>query len=132
MKIIENSSVKFYIENGIMYSEFKDKLKLNLETGKEMIDLRHKISDNKKQYWCYDFKNIQSISKEARDYAEKHGQEYLHATAFIINSHLAKFVLNAFMKLKKADIPLKTFKTKEDAVNWLLTIKKSNEEKGIY
>ena len=36
------------------------------------------------------------------------------------------------MKLKKADIHLKAFKTKDDAVNWLLQLKKSNQLNRIY
>ena len=105
---------------------------MNLKNFKELIRLRHEASDNQKQYWCYDFKLLKNYTKDSRDYAEKHGQELLHGTAVIITSHLSRFILNTFMKLKKADIPLKAFKTKDDAVNWLLQLKKSNQLNGIY
>lgn len=130
--IVENNRMKFWIEDDIMFSSFKKEINIDLEVAKEMIQIRHEISSEKKQYWCFDFKNLKKYTKEARDYAENKGQEYLYATAVIINSHLAKFILNTFMKLKKAEIPLKAFKTKEEAVSWLQELKKSNEEKGIY
>lgn len=128
MKELENDFVKFWIEDGILYSQFKKPIIVNLERIKALIDLRTEISVGKKQYWCYDFKGIESYDKEARDYAESHGQDNLHACAAVFHSHIAKFTLNTFMLLKKPVVPLKGFTQKKDAVNWLNEIKKKNEQ----
>ncbi|MFA9186629.1 hypothetical protein AAGV33_00850 [Flavobacterium sp. FBOR7N2.3] len=128
MKEVENDFIKFWIEGGILYSQFKKPTIVNIENIKILIDLRTEISDGEKQYWCYDFKGIESYDKEARDYAEIYGQEYLYACAAVFNSHIAKFTLNTFMILKKPVIPLKGFVQKSDAVNWLNEIKKKKEQ----
>jgi len=127
-KEVENDFIKFWIEDGILYSQFKKSIIINMECIKALIELRTEISAGEKQYWCYDFKGIESYDKEARDYAEIHGQEYLYACAAVFNSHIAKFTLNTFMILKTPLIPLKGFTQKQDAVNWLNEIKKKKEQ----
>lgn len=127
MKEVENDFIKFWIEDGILYSQFKKPIIINMEKIKALIELRTEISAGEKQYWCYDFKNIESYDKEARDYAEIYGQEDLYACAAIFNSHIAKFTLNTFMILKTPLIPLKGFTKKQEAVNWLNEIKKKNK-----
>lgn len=128
MKEVENDFIKFWIEDNILYSQFKKPTEGTIENIKAIIDLRHQISDDKKQYWCYDFNGIKSYDKEARDYAEKNGQEDLYACAVVLNSHIAKFILNAFMILKKSTVPLKGFTKKADAINWLNELKEKNEQ----
>lgn len=127
MKEVENDFIKFWIEDNILYSQFKKPTDGTIENIKAIIDLRNAISDNKKQYWCYDFNGIKSYDKEARDYAEKNGQEHLYACAAVLNSHISKFILNAFMRLKNPIVPLKGFTKKKDAINWLNELKEKNE-----
>lgn len=124
MKELENDFIKFWIEDGILYSQFKKSTDGTLENIKEIIDLRKQISDGQKQYWYYDFNGIKSYDKEARDYAEKNGQEYLYGCAVVLNSHIAKFILNTFITLKKPAVPLRGFTDRNDAVNWLTELKK--------
>lgn len=120
---LENDFIRFWIEDGILHSEFKTQTTVDLEKIKVVVDLRTEISDGEKQYWCYDFNRIKAYNKEARDYADKKGQEDLYACAVVFNSHIAKFTLNAFMKLKNPLIPLKGFTKKEEAVKWLNELK---------
>ena len=128
MKEVENDFIKFWIEDDILYSQFKKPTDGTIENIKAIIDLRTKISDGDKQYWCYDFNGIKSYDKDARDYAEKNGQEDLAACAAVLNSHIAKFILNAFMRLKKPIVPLKGFTKKNDAIIWLNQLKEKNEK----
>ena len=128
MKEVENDFIKFWIEDNILHSQFKKPTDGNIENIKAIIDLRHQMSDDKKQYWCYDFNGIKSYDKDARDYAEKNGQEDLYACAAVLNSHIAKFILNAFMVLKKHTVPLKGFTKKNEAINWLNELKEKNEK----
>ena len=123
MEKIENDFICYWIKDDILYSEFKKPTIVTLENAKEMILLRHQISNNINRYWCVDFSNLKSFTKEGRDYAEVHGQDFLNATAAVVNSHITSFLLNTFMKIKKPIIPLKSFKSKEDAVKWLTELK---------
>lgn len=124
MKIVENDFMKFWIEDGILYSRFKKPTIVDLEKIKALIELRTKISNGEKQYWCYDFSGIKAYNKEARDYADVNGQDDLYACAVIFDSHIAKFTLNIYMKLKVPLIPLKGFTKKSEAINWFKELKK--------
>lgn len=127
MKTVENHQMKFWKEGDILYHIFKDKIDVKLPEIKEIIRLRHEASENEKQYLCSDISNFSSYDKEARDYSEKYGQEFIHAGAMIVNSHITKFIFNTFALTKKVNVPFRAFKTKEAAVKWLLEIKKHNE-----
>lgn len=128
MRSIENDFMKFWIEDGILFSEFKKETDGTLENIKALIDLRTAISEGEKQYWCYDFKGIKPYDKAARDYADKFGQDDLYACAAVLDSHISKFIINAFIKLKKPKVPLRGFKKKEEAVYWLEELKRKNEK----
>lgn len=127
IKEVENDFVKFWIEDDILYSQFKKPIDGSVENIKALIDLRTEISNGEKQYWCYDFNGIKSYDIEARNYADKNGQEHLYACAVIFNSDVARFILNTFMGLKKPVVSLKGFAKKNDAINWLNELKKENE-----
>ncbi len=129
IKEAENDFIKFWIEDDILYSQFKGQTIGTLENVKAIIDLRHEVSAGEKQYWCYDFGGIKTFDKVARDYADKNGQDYLHACAVILNSHITKFILNTFIILKNPEVPLKGFTNKRDAVHWLNELKKKNGQK---
>jgi hypothetical protein len=127
MQIAENDFIKYWIEDGILYSEYKKPTDNTLENVKSMIALRHVISNNKKQCWCYDITLLKSYSKEGRDYADLHGQDYLHASAILVNSHVTMFLFNSFLKLKKLVVPVQVFKQKDKATKWLKEMKQKNQ-----
>lgn len=122
----ENQYVKFWIEDGILYNQFKESAILDEKVVKELIDLRHRESNNNHQYWCYDFTQVTSMPKTGRDYAEKHGQDFLYATAAVVNNPIQVFIINLFTTLKRPKVPFKAFSTKEDAVKWLNELRKQN------
>lgn len=125
-KELENEFMRFWIDEGILYSEFKFEVNVDLNKVKQLISTRHTISGNVNQYWCYDISKGVGFPKESRDYVEIYGQDFLDASAVVINSHIHKFLFNTFIKLKKPRIPFMFFTKKEDAVKWLIAIKAKN------
>ena len=130
MNVVENDFIKFWFEDGLLCSAYKVPVDIDLEKAKQTIALRHEISNNQKQYWCYDIALLNSFSKDSRDYADKHGQELLYACATTVNSHLTKFMFNTFLKLKGSKIPMKVFTKRDEAIKWLLEIKAKNEKQS--
>ncbi len=131
LKQFENNFLKLSHIDGILHMEFKPKVKFNLEEIEETISLRHQFSNHQHQYVCLSLKNVRSFSKEIWEYTHLYGQEYIHACAFVIHSHIAKFIYNVFVTYKKPKIPIKAFSKKEDAVAWLLALKAKNERKEL-
>lgn len=127
----ENSSekecIKFWYEKGILISEFEKGTELDLVNIKETIRKREEISAGEKQYWLYDLRNVKNMPKEARDYADQYGQDYLHAVAVLVNSHITKFIFNSYLKLKSPIMPFHVFADSEKAMSWLLEIKNKNK-----
>jgi hypothetical protein len=122
MKTIENSDIRFWLEEEILFSEYKQPHVMNLENSIAIYELRRQISDGKDQYFCYDIGNLKSMTKEARDYGEIYGQDNLAASAIIVNSHITLFIYNTFLKIKKVKIPVKAFKKRDQGVEWLKKI----------
>lgn len=127
MKELENDFIKFWIENGILFSRFKKPTELNIDTIKEAIAMREKISGGQKQYWLYDITNLKTVTKEARNYATKYGENFIYASAVIVNSYISKFIFTAYLKLSRPDFPFLCYTKKEKALAWLLEIKTNNE-----
>ena len=126
MNKLENEHIIFWIENGILFSEYKLSFEMTLENSKEIYALRKEISKGEDQLFCYDITHLKSMTKEARDYGELYGQDDLKASAIIVNSHLTLFIYNAFLKLKNVKIPVKAFRTRELALHWLNQFKTIN------
>ncbi|MBI1838015.1 MAG: hypothetical protein HYR91_12195 [Flavobacteriia bacterium] len=127
MESVQNEFIKFYFEDDILKSKYLKPTIINLENAKNLIDLRHVISKNEKQYWCYDISLLSSMEKSGRDYAEIHGQDFLHACAVVTKSHITKFIFNIFVQIKRPKIPFRSFNDEAKAVAWLLELKKSNK-----
>ncbi len=127
MNEYKDESIHFWKEDGILKSEFLKSVILNEDFCEKAINIRHEISNNEKQYWLYDFRNVADMNTAGRKYAEKYGQDYLHATAAIVNSHLTKFIVNLFIRINNPQIPFKAFKDKQEALEWLKELKKENE-----
>jgi hypothetical protein len=125
--------IEYSIQDGILYSTVLEKINVDINVEKRFIELRHEISKGETQYWCYDIKNIRNYTFEARNYAAIYGQDLLHACAVIVHNPVSQFIFNVFLRFKTMTIPIKSFKSKEEAVRWLNQLKQENEgKKGGY
>ncbi len=120
----KNDFIEFWLENEILFSRFKEGVEIDAEKMKEVVRMREEISRGEMQYWLYDLANVKNINKDARDYADKYGQNYLEAVAVMVNSHITKFVFNSYIKLKTPIMPFFVFTNKDKAIDWLLEVKR--------
>lgn len=127
MKEIENDYMKFWFEDGILFSKFQKDSIVGIEAVKQTIELREQISVKKHQYWLYDIRNMKSVTNEARQYAVQHGHNLINACAVLVDSYITKFIFTSYMKFSKPDFPFAVFASKERAVKWLLELKAKNE-----
>ena len=123
---LEDEHFKFWIEDGILFGSYKHPIAIDLNLLKQHIRLRHEISQGEYQYFCFLTKGLKNYSKEAREYATVHGQEFIHASAAIIESHVTRFLYNAYTKINRPKVPFKAFYTKQEGIDWLNEIKNKN------
>jgi hypothetical protein len=126
---MENEDIRFWFEDGILCAEYKHPYHMNLENSKPIYTLREAISGDEDQYFCYDISNLKSMTKEARIYGEKFGQKNIAASAIIVNSHITKLIYNIFLKFHTVNMPVKAFKTKDEAIVWLKELKERDGRK---
>lgn len=127
MREVSNQFTKYWMEDGIMHSVFLQDFDLTLEMCISMIHFRHDFSQGEKQYWLYDINGLNSMTKEAKDYAAIYGQDYLYGAAIIVHSHLQKFLINTFIKVKKPLVKTRVFTDKSKAKSWLQELKAQNK-----
>lgn len=127
MESIENENIKFWVQDNTLFSKFKKNISLNKHNVKEIIELRHTISKNEKQYWCCHINDLQHFSKDGQQYAAEYGQEFIHACGVVIYSHLAKFFINVFIRVQKPHVPIKYFTAENKALQWLEEQRKKNK-----
>ena len=121
--------IRFYLEDGILFSEFTKLTVIDLAHAKRIISLREEISNGENQYWCYDIKGMKSMDIDARNYADKNGQQFLSACAVIVHTPVTKFIFNVFVRLKSPKIPFRCFTERDDAISWLKKMKAKCEKK---
>jgi len=127
MEEIEGEFIKFWFEDGILFSELKRPTHYTLEVAIEIVSLRHIISNEETQYWCMSGKNILSVNKEFIEYADAYGQYLIHACAGVVSSKINRIMYNAYVKLKPPKVPFLAFTSREKAIKWLKEMKEKNE-----
>lgn len=126
MEIIENEYVKFWKKEGLLFSKHKKTTCIGVKEAEEIIELRHKISNNTAQYWCMDVRHLILSTNDAHHYVDENGQDLVHACAIVVNSFLNRFIVEVFLNVKKPKVPVKVFSSEENAVAWLKELKDSN------
>ena len=127
------SNISIYTDQenpDIVFWKYQENLTIDLPIAKELVENRLEYSNNETVYALIDVSNIQSSTREARDYLSQPegGLRKLHAGAFVSNNILSNVLINLFFKINKPSIPAKFFKNEDDAYKWLKTIKTKSEE----
>lgn len=71
-----------------------------------------------------------SITAEARKISINPSDEYTLALGMVIRELSQRLLANFYFKVKKVDYPVKSFKTEEEACQWLLQQVRQNQKTG--
>jgi len=108
-------------EEGILYFNYHDKIVIELKDVKKAFELYENHSKNYTMKVLIEFGAYSSITTEARAYIENK-QMPTPAQAVIIHN-LAQRILARFYKFFRKDThPLRFFKQKDEAIEWLKAI----------
>jgi len=118
--MFENEHIKTFIEDGVLYMEYKQSGMLTLEVVKEAITERLKIANGTVLPIFVDFRKPHGATKEAKIYlSSDKGIEGLSACAVMINSVMGMVAFNFYMTFDAPPRPIKAFVHKEKALLWL-------------
>lgn len=116
----------FLDNNGILWLRPDPDADLDLEEVMACFDIYMKMGINKdnKVLQIIDVKQNASMSREGRQYAADHGQEFFYASAIVSNNLSVRILVNFFNLIYKSQIvPFKMFGNEESAKRWLMKFK---------
>ena len=126
MTYSENKSVELNAfstklgSNGICYTVVKPNASIKLQDALENSDAIKKISGEKIYPLLVNLKQINSITKEARDHFSMQDRTPgVTAIGMLIKSPVSRIIGNFFLGLNKSTVPAKLFTDEEKAIAWL-------------
>ncbi|MEO7992655.1 MAG: hypothetical protein ABI663_24095 [Chryseolinea sp.] len=130
MKKFENDYVAIWIDDDILFSNYKKQLSLDIASAKQIVKDRVEFTGGKSYFILIDFTNLKSTTKEARDYMNdpNGGLTGLLGGAFLSNNVVATLFVNLYLKVNNPAIPAKFFTNKAEAISWLKKVKIENNQ----
>src|SRR5687768_14232457 len=100
MRMFENDYVAMWIEDDILFSNYKKQLVMDIGTAKQIVADRIKFTEGKPYFILIDFTHLKSVTKDARDYMNnpEGGLKGLLGGAFLSNNIVATLFVNLFLK----------------------------------
>lgn len=95
----------------------------NMENLKEMYDIFMKLTKGVPHLYFSDNTNVKSFGSEERIYVSSHFHHFAIACGIKEASAVVRFITHTMIYINRPQIPLKMFKTEEDSINWLKSLK---------
>lgn len=101
---------------------------MDYETAVEVVKNRLEFSEGKMYYLVIETTNVKEFTKTGRDYlsSSEGGVKGVIAAAFLSRSNFSSVLINLYLRLSTPNIPSKFFSNKQDALEWIDTIRENN------
>lgn len=108
-------------DNIMTFDPFPEITTINMNQLKVMLETLIKLSNGKPKPFLSDNRKMKSLGFEEREYVAKNIHLFAIASVVIEGSFVVRFITHTIVAMFKPQIPMKMFKTKEDAYTWLRT-----------
>lgn len=116
----ENKYIDLYIQDNLVHIIYKSTINIDLKIAKEVNEFVLSKHQGKKMLYLIDITQINSVSKEARNYfSDPKESEAIIAVAFISRLIIHRIIINFFEFYNKPKYPVKLFFKINDAEKWL-------------
>ena len=119
--MLENEYAKFWIENGVLFFEYKTGVVLDLEAAKLIVSDRLRVQDGKAYPVFCDARGIKDWNKAARDYLAKEGSYLITKVGLLVDTPLSLMTLNFYLTINKPLVPTQIFTDKIAALQYLMS-----------
>ncbi len=124
MESYQTTGTHFWIEEGILFTDYQKEYPLTIEIAKEFIEARSKIFGATTYPMLVDIRGLKSMESGVREFIFKdEGFKFISACGIIIESDVSKFMGSAIICVNKPIIPIKLFTNKDFAREWLVRYK---------
>jgi hypothetical protein len=109
--------------NGIIKRQVIEDAHVDVNEIDECEKMSLKLNNGKKMLVLVDASKFHTLTPEATNFLRKIQSKSRIATA-IVSSNLSQKIIANFMNDKSGKTPIKTFSTENEAVKWLLSLKR--------
>jgi hypothetical protein len=126
MAIIRTKTSEMSIdEHGIFHKTVIENCHVDLEALKESDKITEELTEGKKVFMLYDARNHFTLTEDAMEYARKDiFNKKRIATAIVSEKTGIKIMVDYITKTMKPSMPIRIFSNTEEALAWLLSLKK--------
>ena len=128
MKKISSGCADLNIESeDLIRATLFDDIDFEKKDAEKLLNDLKQLTDRKKFYLLTQTNDSFTATSEVREYvAENIASTGIIANAICIKSLPIRFIINAYVKINKPNVPTKTFSSESQALQWIDEIRKSN------
>jgi hypothetical protein len=115
----ENQNARFWIENGILYFEYKPDTAIDLQVAMQVVADRIALQNERLLPVFCDIRGVISTDKAGRDYLAKSGSVLTKAVALIVNENLSKTMSTFYLEISRPSVPTRIFAIEAEALDYL-------------
>ncbi|MFD2939196.1 DUF7793 family protein [Flavobacterium notoginsengisoli] len=115
----ENQNARFWIEDGILFFEYKPRTAIDLEVAMRVVADRIAFQNERHFPVFCDTRGIASIDKAARDYLAKSGSMLAKAVALIGSENVSITMSTFYLEISRPSVPTRIFTIREEALDYL-------------
>lgn len=117
----ENEFALFWIQNDILYFEYKPNVVINLKAAQLVVADRILVQNEKAYPVLCDIRGIMDSDKAARDYLARSGSVLTKAVSLIGNDTVLLSIMSFYITINKPRVPTKFFTEELAALAFLET-----------
>lgn len=115
----ENQNARFWIEDGILFFQYKPSTIIDLEVAMRVVADRIAFQNERHLPIFCDTRGITSIDKAARDYLAKSGSMLAKAVALIGSENVSITMSTFYLEISKPSVPTRIFTIEHEALDYL-------------
>lgn len=114
-----NQNARFWIEEGILFFEYKPNTTIDLEVAMRVVADRVAFQNERQLPVFCNMRGMISIDKAGRDYLAKSGSLLAKAVALIVNENVSMTLSTFYLEINKPSVPTQIFTDEQEALEYL-------------
>jgi hypothetical protein len=116
---LDFGTIELRSDNILTYEPTPHLTTLNLQQLEIMTEVLLELCEGKPKPFLSDNKNLTSFGYAEREYVGKNIHQFASCSAILEESFVTRFIHHSILFMFKPQVPLRLFKTKEEAILWL-------------
>ncbi|MDP2161557.1 MAG: hypothetical protein Q8K02_13815 [Flavobacterium sp.] len=117
--IYENEYALFWVEDGILFFEYKPEVILTLDVAQRIVADRIRFQNEKSYPVLCDIRGIIDTDKSGRDYLAQSGSLLTKAVGLLVHQKVSLTISNFYLHISKPTVPTQVFTSKEAGIIYL-------------